>query len=150
MAALRYPWKASSTYGALGLEVVISILLGLGGGLWLDGKLGTEPGFTFAGLVFGIAAAVRYIYRAAKRMEKETRDDGFRSTDADRPSVLSVRERLTRLADADRLPAPPDGEASATDGSRAAARPPRRARGAAAQRTKRPKAKEPEHGDDDR
>ncbi|MBI4950516.1 MAG: AtpZ/AtpI family protein [Myxococcales bacterium] len=147
MAALRYPWKASSTYGALGLEVVISILLGLGGGLWLDGKLGTEPGFTFAGLVFGVAAAVRYIYRAAKRMERETRDDGFRSTDADRPSVLSVRERLTRLADADRRPAPPDGEASATD---AGARRPRRARGAAAHRTKRPKPKEPEHGDDDR
>ena len=41
----------------LGAYIGTSILLGIFGGLWLDGELGTKPLFVIIGLVLGIAIA---------------------------------------------------------------------------------------------
>ena len=50
----------------LGLRLGISVILGLGGGLLLDGWLDTSPIFTLIGMVFGIGAAMYTIWDVAR------------------------------------------------------------------------------------
>lgn len=42
-------------YAQIGLELAGGVLLGLGGGYWLDKKLDTLPWLTLGGAVFGLA-----------------------------------------------------------------------------------------------
>lgn len=50
----------------LGLRLGISILIGLGGGLVVDGWLHTSPLFTLIGMVLGIGAAMVTIWNVAR------------------------------------------------------------------------------------
>ncbi|MGH2456296.1 MAG: AtpZ/AtpI family protein [Candidatus Limnocylindria bacterium] len=50
----------------LGLRLGISVILGLGGGLLLDGWLDTRPIFTLVGMVLGIGAAMYTIWDVAR------------------------------------------------------------------------------------
>jgi len=50
----------------LGIRLGISVILGLGGGLLLDGWLRTSPLFTLIGMVLGIAAAMYTIWDVAR------------------------------------------------------------------------------------
>lgn len=56
-------WQAALRVLGMGWYVVIAILLGILGGLWVDGKLGTKPLFTIIGLMIGIAVAVYGVYQ---------------------------------------------------------------------------------------
>jgi len=67
-------WKGLAGPGTVGLEVVLSIALGLFGGAWLDKKFSTAPWLTVIGLAYGVAAAGRAIYRALKRANRELED----------------------------------------------------------------------------
>jgi ATP synthase protein I len=71
-----------ASYGTVGLEVVLSVLLGLIGGWWLDGRLGSGPWLTLLGLAYGVAAAARALYRAARRATKEAEELDRRERDA--------------------------------------------------------------------
>ena len=48
----------------LGTTLAVTVLAGLGGGYWLDGRLGTRPVFLLLGGVFGLGAAMVYFIRA--------------------------------------------------------------------------------------
>ena len=50
----------------LGIRLGISIILGLGAGLLLDGWLRTSPVFTLVGMVLGIGAAMYTIWDVAR------------------------------------------------------------------------------------
>ena len=50
----------------LGLRLGISVILGLGGGLLLDGWLHTSPIFTLVGMLLGIGAAMYTIWDVAR------------------------------------------------------------------------------------
>jgi ATP synthase protein I len=50
----------------LGVRLGISVILGLGGGLLLDGWLRTSPIFTLIGMVLGIGAAMYTIWDVAR------------------------------------------------------------------------------------
>jgi len=54
-------------YSSLGITVALSIFIGLGIGVWLDGKFDTSPWLTLIFLGFGIAAAFRNIGLAVKK-----------------------------------------------------------------------------------
>jgi len=54
-------------FSSLGLSVALSIFIGLGIGVWLDGKFDTSPWLTLIFLGFGIAAAFRNIGLAVKK-----------------------------------------------------------------------------------
>jgi F0F1-type ATP synthase assembly protein I len=56
-------------YLGLGIGLAVTVLLCLGAGYWLDGKLGTEPLFFLLGGLFGMAAAGYHFYKttAARR-----------------------------------------------------------------------------------
>jgi hypothetical protein len=67
---MQQDWKAMATYATVGLEFALSMLVGLFGGRWLDGKLGTHW-LTLVGAGFGIAAGGRAIYRAVQAANRE-------------------------------------------------------------------------------
>ena len=73
-------WKAAGSYGTIGLELVLSLMVGLFGGRWLDGKWGTEPWLTVIGFCFGLAAGAKAIHRGWKEMQevtaREEREEG--------------------------------------------------------------------------
>jgi len=74
-----------ANYGHIGFTFVASILIGLGGGIYLDQKVfdgRTSPWFTFVGLAFGIAAGYKSLFEILwrdrnlkKKSEKEDQGD---------------------------------------------------------------------------
>lgn len=60
----------SLSHSSVGLQLGLSVLLGVGAGYWADGKWGTGPWLTLLGLGFGSVAGFRAVYRAS---ERETR-----------------------------------------------------------------------------
>lgn len=64
-------WKALGRYGTVGLELVLSILIGFFGGRWLDAKAGTQGWLTALGFVVGTYAGFRGIYKVYKLMQRE-------------------------------------------------------------------------------
>jgi F0F1-type ATP synthase assembly protein I len=67
----RY-WKGYGRYGSIGLEFVLSVLVGFGIGYWLDRQLGTGW-IKWVGLGFGVITAYRTIWRALQRANQEAR-----------------------------------------------------------------------------
>ena len=62
-------------YGALsastaGLELGISVAVGLLFGYWLDGKLGSDPWMMLLFMVLGLVAGFRGVIRAVQRANK--------------------------------------------------------------------------------
>ncbi len=67
-----------ANYGHVGFTFVAAILVGMGGGIYLDQKVfdgSTAPWFTFIGLAFGIAAGYKtlleIVWRNNKQKDKE-------------------------------------------------------------------------------
>ncbi len=55
----------------VGLQVALSIFIGLGFGLWLDRKFDTFPKLAFLFLLLGVAAGFLNYYRFAAKQQKE-------------------------------------------------------------------------------
>jgi len=70
-------WQAALNVLGVGWFVGLSILLGVLGGLWLDGKLGTQPLFVLAGLFLGFVIAAYGVYRMLLPLfrNKEDKED---------------------------------------------------------------------------
>jgi ATP synthase protein I len=67
--------KSRQGYNALsassvGLELGLSVAIGLLVGWWLDQHLGTEPWLMLLWLVFGLVAGFRGVFRAIKRADR--------------------------------------------------------------------------------
>ena len=62
----------------MGWFIVISILLGVLGGLWLDGKFNTKPLFVIAGLILGLLVAGYGVYQMLVPLikNKQDKEDG--------------------------------------------------------------------------
>jgi len=57
-------------YSSLGLQVALSIVIGLGLGYYLDRKFGMQPWLTLIGIALGIAAGYRNIGLAIKKSRR--------------------------------------------------------------------------------
>ena len=55
--------REAAPYLGIGSSSAASVLLGLGAGYWLDGKLGTQPILFLLGGVFGILVAFWQVYK---------------------------------------------------------------------------------------
>ncbi|MEO8703521.1 MAG: AtpZ/AtpI family protein [Kofleriaceae bacterium] len=55
---------------SVGLELGISVLVAMLGGIWLDNRLGTTPWLMLLCLGFGFAAGFRGVLRAVKRADR--------------------------------------------------------------------------------
>jgi ATP synthase protein I len=60
---------------SVGLELGISVILGLLLGRWLDTEAGTEPWLTILFLCFGFAAGIRGVVRAVKRADDAAQEE---------------------------------------------------------------------------
>lgn len=61
-------------YGHIGITLVASIFIGLGGGILIDQKVfdgSTSPWFTFIGLAFGIVAGFKSLFDLLRREAKK-------------------------------------------------------------------------------
>jgi len=67
-------WKLAGRYGAVGLEMGLSVAFGLYAGQWLDGKFGTDPWMKIVLGVVGFGAAVKAVYDAVKRYKVDMSD----------------------------------------------------------------------------
>lgn len=99
---MRQDLKGLGTYGTVGLEFGLSVLVGLFGGQWIDKKLGTAPWFTLIGAAFGTAAGIRSLWRASKAAQRELEEEDRREREARREYHAksgSDRSRLDRSAE---------------------------------------------------
>jgi len=64
------PWASAlrdmAPYLGIGASLAVTVLLGVGVGYWLDGRLGTTPAFVLAGAMVGILAAGYHFYRLVR------------------------------------------------------------------------------------
>jgi ATP synthase protein I len=69
--------KSILNYSSLGIEMGLCVAIGLAIGYYLDKKIfHTYPYLSIVFMFVGIAAAMRSIYKTAKKMERENeRDD---------------------------------------------------------------------------
>ncbi|MFO0549417.1 MAG: AtpZ/AtpI family protein [Polyangiaceae bacterium] len=121
-------YRGLGGYGTLGLEIVLSMLFGLLGGQWLDGKMGTAY-WVWIGMALGVGMSVRAIQRAVTDMkrvaQREEAAEGnptpLFETDSDRVHRERERERSATPKD-DSLggsirppgaPRPPDSDETA-------------------------------------
>ncbi len=68
---MQRQWKALGSYGTVGLEFALSVIVGLVFGDWVDGKLGTGPWLAITGLLLGVIAGYRSLWRTLKRATRE-------------------------------------------------------------------------------
>ncbi len=88
-------YKGIGGYGTLGMEIVLSFLIGVFGGKWLDERYGTTPWLFLGGVALGAVLSIKAIARAMKLMrqvaEREEREQGN-----PRPLYESSSEREAR------------------------------------------------------
>lgn len=58
--------------GNVGFELAVATIIGLAGGYWLDGKLGTKPWLAIVGLLLGVAAGFKNLIQTARRAQRES------------------------------------------------------------------------------
>lgn len=56
---------------SVGLELGLSVVIGVVIGIWLDGRLGTTPWMMLLWLCIGLAAGFRGVLRAVRRADRE-------------------------------------------------------------------------------
>ena len=54
----------------LGMTLAVTVLAGLGGGYWLDGRFGTRPLFLLLGGTLGLAAGLYYFFKTVAGLRK--------------------------------------------------------------------------------
>ena len=62
--------KILGQLSTMGFSFVLALVMGFGGGLWLDGRLGTKPWLTLFGFVAGLAAGVLNVVRIMKAITR--------------------------------------------------------------------------------
>lgn len=69
-SAVRDSIRSWGTYGGLGFEFAVFIILGVKGGQWLDSRFGTTY-LALVGLLLGLAAGFRSLFQLARRAKAE-------------------------------------------------------------------------------
>jgi ATP synthase protein I len=68
-------FKQIASYSTLGLEMGLSVAVGVAIGYYLDKWLKTDPWFLLIFIFLGAVAGFRSLYRALKRLEREDKED---------------------------------------------------------------------------
>ncbi|MCA9575054.1 MAG: AtpZ/AtpI family protein [Polyangiales bacterium] len=67
----RKQLKALGDVSTIGIEMAVSVIVGLVGGRWLDDTFATGRVFEIIGLLAGLAAAFRSLYRVARKVKQQ-------------------------------------------------------------------------------
>jgi F0F1-type ATP synthase assembly protein I len=61
--------RKAAPYTNIGWIFVVMVLMGLFGGRWIDGKMGTDPLFTLLGAFLGIAAGFYNFFKVTLKLK---------------------------------------------------------------------------------
>jgi ATP synthase protein I len=67
-------WRSFGELASVGVAMVLSTVIGLGGGYALDRWLGTSPWLLLVGLVLGIVAGFVTLFRTVRNVERRLDD----------------------------------------------------------------------------
>lgn len=68
LAEVTGPAKSYARFGALGIQMVAFLAVGVLGGRWLDGRVAMKfPLFTLIGVFFGLAGALWFLFKEATK-----------------------------------------------------------------------------------
>ena len=74
MTESNYGWmRTAAQVWAIPVLILVSTLIGIGLGMWLDGKLGTKPWLAVVLTIVGLAAG---LYESIRILIQVTRDEG--------------------------------------------------------------------------
>ena len=62
--------RETGPYLGLGTTLAVTVLAGLGGGYWLDSRLGTRPVFLLLGGVLALAAGLYHFFKTVAGLQK--------------------------------------------------------------------------------
>ena len=65
----------SARFASMGIELGVSVLLGLLGGWWLDIQFDCRPWLLLSGIIVGFAAGIRSIVRTLRIFSREAEDE---------------------------------------------------------------------------
>lgn len=66
-------WLQAAGYSYVGIFFGISIVIGYLGGAWADRRLHTAPWLMMLGVLCGIAAGFKELYRLARQFQRESK-----------------------------------------------------------------------------
>ena len=75
----RAMWRAASRFSYVGIFFGVAVVVGWLGGSWLERRVGGAPWVSLAGVLFGIAAGFRELFRIARFVtdrSKQARSSG--------------------------------------------------------------------------
>lgn len=75
MTQEKRPVRQYLRYSTIGIEMGLSVIIGLLVGNYLDDFFGTEPWLLLTFLMLGLAAGFRGIFRLMRRMKNDLRQD---------------------------------------------------------------------------
>lgn len=67
-------WLQATRFSYLGLFFGIAVILGYGGGAWLDRRFHTAPWLSILGVLLGIASSFKELYRLASQYSRAQRN----------------------------------------------------------------------------
>lgn len=70
-AARSRDYYRSLSASSVGIELAVSVLIGLFFGRWLDGRIGTAPWMMILFLCLGFAAGLRSVYRFVRQADRD-------------------------------------------------------------------------------
>jgi F0F1-type ATP synthase assembly protein I len=65
-------FKGVGPYGTVGLDMVLAVMVGLFGGMWLDHRLKTRGWLSVIGFLVGVATCFSILFKTARRLREET------------------------------------------------------------------------------
>ena len=87
MSNMKEAFRGLATMSQLSMQLLIPVLIGTFGGIWLDSRFGGSPWCTVIGVIIGIAAAFRNLYvwsirqihksRQSERAQRAVRELGM-------------------------------------------------------------------------
>ena len=117
----KSPLRAYGRFGTVGLELILSIVVGYAVGHWLDGRF--FPGHWYLTALFtvaGVYAGFRAMFKAAKAAEREAERIDEEEAETRREAIAEAarKAKLTKLLAPKQPPLPSDGDVAddAADG----------------------------------
>jgi ATP synthase protein I len=80
----RKQMRVLGTVGTAGIELAVATVVGLFGGRWLDGLLGTGPWLQWLGFGLGLFVGFRNLFRITRRVQQQMAADENQQDDRDR------------------------------------------------------------------
>ena len=63
-------WAYAALFSEIGISLLVTTLIGVLGGYWVDGQLGTLPVFVLVGFLIGAGTGTLMIYRLVSKFLK--------------------------------------------------------------------------------